>query len=181
MYVSNSLRYSRRYDFKFSTDKRESVWLEFDQCFLPNRQTVGSIYRSPASSYSGFCNELENILKCLTYQNKNIIITGGVNTNLIDLTDNSCSEYINCILGHGLQSLINLPTRSSGHDVGTVIDHILSNVSFSQSAGVIDFDITHHCAFLCYLKARRKIREKCFTSDLLIKVNVSINQLCRLE
>lgn len=96
--------------------------LRLTSLFLPETKVVGSIYRSPGSSNTEFCNKLEAILNCLTYKNKNIFITGDVNINIIDFFDSSCSEYIDCVLGYGLQLLINLPTRSPGHGPGTVIE-----------------------------------------------------------
>lgn len=147
IYVSSNQPYRRRNDISFSTANVESVWLEFDCNFLRSnsRSTViGCVYRSPSSSYAEFCSELETILNTLACEDKNILLFGDTNINLLDPTDKSCSNYINSFVGHGLESLINAPTRCSTNGTETLIDHILSNLTIEQLSGVVNISITDH-------------------------------------
>lgn len=145
--AKSSLSYERRSDISFTNIQCESVWLEFDRNSIPlnNANTiVASIYRSPSSSYSEFCCQLEKILHALSSENKNIIICGDMNINIIDLNQQSCSEYVRCFLGFGLTSAINSPTRCDLAGSSTLIDHILTNITTYYTAGVIDYALTDH-------------------------------------
>lgn len=104
IFISDTISYSRCSDISISTTLCESVWLELGTCFLPSGKNtiVASIYRSPSSSYSDFCNELDCIISSLNAENKNIIILGNINIDITDINDGSCSEYTRCILGHGI-------------------------------------------------------------------------------
>lgn len=134
IFISHSLPYKRRVDLSFRTDKVEAVWVEFDRTlFSAHKNTVvASIYRSPTSSYQDFCAELDNILHRLNRENKNVIIVGDININISDISDASCSDYVNCFHGHGLDSLITSPTRCMPLGPCTLIDHILSNLISSH-------------------------------------------------
>lgn len=154
IFVSNTLTYTRRDDISIATNKCESVWLELDKSFVSNMNTIiGSIYRSPSSSYSEFCQELDKVLTVLNNENKNIIIVGDININLLDPSDSSCLDYITNLQGHGLESLLTSPTRCIPQGASTLIDHILSNVTSSQTAGIIDFSITDHYPIFLLLES----------------------------
>lgn len=101
MFISNALSYKRRTDIAFSVSKCESVWLEFDRNFLPSnkRTIIGSIYRSPSSSYGDFCVELDNILSSFISENYNVIILGNINIDITNIKDGSCAQYANCFMG----------------------------------------------------------------------------------
>lgn len=146
IFISNDISYKRRQDIMFLTQKCESVWLEFDRfIFASTKNTIiGCIYRSPSASYEQFCCELECILHTFNHENKNIIILGDINIDITDMTDSSCSLYTNCLLGHGMESLLASPTRFAPLGSSTLIDHVLSNIISPQIAGVINFDITDH-------------------------------------
>lgn len=144
--ISKQLSYKRRSDIAFNVDKVESVWIEFDRASFPsNKNTIiASIYRSPSSSYTHFCAQLDIILNRLNCENKNLIIVGDINIDITDITNSSCAEYANCFVGHGLESLLQSPTRCMSPGPGTLIDHVLTNVISPQIAGVVNFDITDH-------------------------------------
>lgn len=159
IFISNALSYKRRSDISFSTAKIESVWIEFDSGAFPfSRSTIiASIYRSPSACYTDFCKELEQILNKLNLENKNIIIVGDINIDITDVTDSACSEYSNCFLGHGLESLIQSPTRCVPHGPHTLIDHISSNLVSPQVCGIVDFSITGHSLIFCFSKIVPKL------------------------
>lgn len=150
--ITSSIPYKRRQDLFFDINC-ESVWLEVESSALPlnNRHTViASIYRSPSSSNSEFCVQLERILATLTLENKNIIICGDVNINILDTNTPVCLEYVRCFLSFGLQSLIHSPTRCDMNGSNTLIDHVLSNIFADSKSGVIDYLFTdHYPVFFC--------------------------------
>lgn len=147
VFIKSSLSYKRRNDLAFSNMFCESVWIEFDKSVfsVDGRNTVlGCIYRSPASSQSEFCFQFDKLLHTITNENKNIIICGDINVNIIDPTNQSCSDYLGCLHGYGFESLITTPTRCDIAGSNTLIDHILTNFVTDNTEGVIEHSITDH-------------------------------------
>lgn len=145
--VNSSLTYTRRSDITFNNILCESVWLEFNHSVIPlnSRSTIiASIYRSPSSSYSDFCNQLSIILNNLVRENKKVVLCGDFNTKIIDPDSASCLEYMNCLYCFGFTSHISAPTRNDLLGSNTLIDHIISNISTEHVANVIDHSITDH-------------------------------------
>lgn len=161
IFVSNTLSYTRRYDISIATSKCESVWIELDKSFLSKTNTIiGSIYRSPSSSYPEFCREFDEVMTRLNKENKNIVIVGDININILDTSDSTCLDYATNVLGHGLESLLKFPTRCIPQGPSTLIDHILSNITTSQTAGIIEFSITDHYPIFLLLESANTIGPK---------------------
>lgn len=100
--VLANVKYKRRDDLNLNVVDCESVWVELDHgsfCIIDKYTIVGSIYRSLGSSVSNFCLELERLLHSLSSENKNVIITGYININLLDDTCAQVKEYVNCFHG----------------------------------------------------------------------------------
>lgn len=147
VFIDSSLSYRRRHDLSFTNLNCESVWLEFDQTVfsLNGRNTIiASIYRSPSSSIVHFCSQLESLLNLLVFENKNVIICGDININILDLYSHSCSDYVRVFQSFGFSSLITAPTRCDPSGTNTLIDHILSSLTTSASAAVIDYQFSDH-------------------------------------
>lgn len=124
----------------------KSVWVEVDRSFLNNEKNLilGCIYRSPSSSLCDFLRHLSKVLSELTFENKNVVIVGDVNINLLDTYSTSYANYTDCFSGLGFESLVDCPTRVAPHGTGTLIDHVLSNMASPPCVGVVDTDITDH-------------------------------------
>lgn len=159
IFVNSSIVYTRRHDLSFHNLLCESVWLEFDRNVLSlnNRNTIlASVYHSPSSSYSDFCSQLEEILSVLTNENKNIIICGDININILNPNCQSCADYTNCLFSYGFSSLIDVPTRCDTSGSCTLIDHIFSSSSSDYTTGVIDYSITDHYPLFFFLGGARR-------------------------
>lgn len=147
IFVSSGISYSRRLDLAIDVTHCESVWIETDLPFFPDsRKTfiLGCIYRSPSSSVTEFLFSLDQILNKLSFENKDILIVGDININLLADNSNINAAYTDCFTGYGLESLITSHTRCNSHGTDSLLDHALSNVAPVPVAGVIETDISDH-------------------------------------
>lgn len=146
IFISSEIKYERRLDLRLNVSNCESVWIETNTSPSSNRKSliIGCIYRSPSSSIPDFLHNLSTVLHKISAENKQILIVGDININLMDAGNSSVTLYSDCFVGFGLESLITSPTRFSASGTNTLLDHALSNITPSPSAGVIDMPITDH-------------------------------------
>lgn len=154
LYIHKNIAYKRRLDLSLNVHKCESVWVELDTvptCDNSYKTVCGTIYRSPSSQLSAFFSAFSLVLDRLSLENKNVIILGDININILDASNSVCSEYMSCFSSYGFQSLISVPTRCSNRGSESLLDHILSNFVTSPTVGVIETLITDHFpVFLCF-------------------------------
>lgn len=147
VFVSSELRFHRRLDLTLKVANCESVWVEFHDSFFSQDKKnliVGCIYRSPSSCGSAYCSALGNLLHKLSLEQKNVIIMGDININLLDPSNTLFNEYVNCLNGFGYENLVTLPTRCPANKQGTLIDHVLSNLLTNPDCGVVEASVTDH-------------------------------------
>lgn len=158
IFLHSSLKYKRRLDLALNVPDCESVWVEIDKSTFGslNKNTIfGCIYRSPSSSIQNFCSAFDKVLHLITDENKNVVVLGDININLLD-DCSSVNEYSNCYQGHGLETLINIPTRCSDQGTSTLIDHALTNILTPPEAFVIRANITDHYLIALRFHSTRK-------------------------
>lgn len=63
---------------------------------------------------------------------------------LLDIHNSSHAAYTDTLNGHGLESLITIPTRRNTTGQDTLIDHALSNLLVTPGSGVIEVSLTDH-------------------------------------
>ena len=140
IYVSNKLKY-----------KVEEIELTHASCLQvtikPDLVVLG-IYRSPSKSNADdFINSLSLHLATVA-SNKNIIITGDININLIHKEEEQSCErvkrlnYLNMLAMHGLLPGHSLPTRGK-----SCLDHFILKLRPGKKSafiGIIDTTITDH-------------------------------------
>ena len=145
---------SKKHDFKprpdlkiYKTKELESIFIE-----IPNKKgknlVVGCIYRHPCMSITEFNeNYLETTLEKLSLENKNIILLGDFNINLINYESNrETNEFVDLISSNSLIPHILKPTRITTHSK-TLIDNIFSNfIEIPVLAGNITCSISDHLA-----------------------------------
>lgn len=155
VFISPNISYTRRHDLSFTTNLCESVWIETDRSFLPHGRNfvLGCIYRSPSSSITDFLLNLDTILCQLSLENKDVLLVGDININLLDTESSLYAAYTDCFSGFGFESLIHAPTRCTHNGPGTLIDHLLSNLSPQPFSAVIETDITDHFPVLLIFDA----------------------------
>lgn len=165
IYISPEIPYKRRHDLTLNIQNCESVWLEFDHNFLniDNRNFIfGCVYRSPSSSGSDFCVSFETLMTKLSTENKNVIIMGDINLNLLDSSVNSVS-YSSCFYSFGYECLTSVPTRSVPGGSSTLIDHALSNLLYPPEVGVLETDITDHFPVFLRTTSAHYSYSNCYT------------------
>jgi hypothetical protein len=112
------------------------------------------IYRSPSNhNTDSFISSLSDYLETIKI-NKNIIITGDININIIHKLNEQSQErtnrlsYLNMLSMHGLLPGHLLPTRDK-----TCLDHVMLKIDKSKTCatvGVLNTSITDH--FMVFLK-----------------------------
>ena len=92
---------------------------------------------------------LKPFLHQLSSENKQLILLGDFNVNLLKVQDDpESSTFLDALGSNLLLPQILLPTRIAG-DSNTVIDNIFSNASNSNIAGNICFSISDHLPQFC--------------------------------
>ena len=120
--------YKRRTDLQICCPKElESVFIEV---IIPNKQSciLGTIYKHPSIKHFKFNNDhMEELLGVIRHENKNCILTGDFNLNLLKHAKSSgVSKFLENLLSHKFMPQINLPTRIT-EKTTTLIDNILIN------------------------------------------------------
>ena len=134
-----------------STNSCEFMFLKINVILNNNKNNkksfiIGNFYRSPSASPNEFCENFECILSKLDrHKNKNIILVGDYNVDLVKLEyDNLCQHLIDLTTRHGFLQTISRPTRVTDHSA-TLIDHIYTNQIHNMlSSGIITYDLTDH-------------------------------------
>ena len=88
MYVRSEYNCFERFDLKIQNVKYESVWIEISNKSSKN-VVCGCIYRHPDYDNSDFIIYMENVLKLLAKENKEVYICGDFNIDLLKINKNS--------------------------------------------------------------------------------------------
>ena len=128
MYISDKISYKMRNDLNIYCSKQlESVFIEV---LIPNKQNqlIGTVYKHPSMNVSKFNHEyLTDILTKIKNENKNIILMGDFNVNLINYYKNrGTDEFLELLFNHNFTPQITLPTRIT-EKTATLIDNIFVN------------------------------------------------------
>jgi hypothetical protein len=115
---------------------------------------IGSIYRPPRDNndnYATFIEEQEQILHNFQRSNKEVVLTGDFNIDLLKIKEKSnFNSFFETILSNGFIPKITFPTRITNHS-STLIDNIfvkLSNNFSSTTSGILLTNISDH--FPCF-------------------------------
>ena len=142
---------SKKYDYKiraglniYKTKELESVFVE-----IPNKNgknfIIGCIYKHPKMVVEEFLDlHMSKILNNLTSENKNTIIMGDFNINLLNMdTDKDCKNFLEMTSSNSLLPLILKPTRFTTKGK-TLIDNIFTNIIVPSTSGNITCSISDH-------------------------------------
>ena len=132
---------------KPSTDG-EILCVKIKQCKKFNRTVIiGNVYRSPSTRNSSSFVKLfdETLSKLNRHKNKQILIAGDFNIDLINFeTDTHSQDLVDAAASHGFSQIISRPTRVTDHSA-TLIDHVYSNkVHRVINSSVVTLDISDH-------------------------------------
>ena len=89
---------------------------------------AGCIYKHPKQTIPDFLdNHLLPLLEKLSHENKQILIMGDFNINLLNYDDKNIANFLNTMFSYSYLPFINnTPTRVTGHSK-TLIDNIFYN------------------------------------------------------
>lgn len=116
---------------------------------LSNDTVLIAVYRSPAvRNISAFLDSLDVILKSVSsYQN--IIITGDININISDNSNDSrATEYLTMLAFHGMLPAHTLSTRQSN----SCLDHLILKTRRAAFCFIATTSVTDHDTVLLFLK-----------------------------
>ena len=109
----------------------EGIIVEIFGGGLRSNILLGNIYRPPRDimiNYRTFIDEFETVLSAIETSNKNILITGDFNMNLLKINEKHIfKEFLELFFTNGYYPRITFPTRFS-HSNGTLIDNIVSKL-----------------------------------------------------
>ena len=146
IFLKENLKYVIRNDIAFpSCEMFDCLFVNVYNSQEQKQTLIGVVYRSPSSNEIDFINALESTLNSLQSENKDIVLLGDFNIDIlkIDAQTNS-SKLLEMLMNFKLSPLITLPTRVTSTSA-TLIDHIYKSVSSDNVvAGTLLSDITDH-------------------------------------
>ena len=128
IYISQNLSYKGRTDLQICCPKElESLFIEV---MIPNKQSyiLGTTYKHPSMKHFKFNNEyIEELLRLITIENKNCILTGAFNLNLLKHAESpGVNRFLENLLSHNFMPQITLRTRIT-EKTAILIDNIFIN------------------------------------------------------
>ena len=121
-------------------------WVEIlDSKDKKKKKIIGVIYRHPRRKNIGFIRELSQILKKISKENKQIVITGDFNYDLLRHNENiDVNNFITLMYENLCQPCITKPTRIVKNQKPTLIDNIFVNTIESPICGNLIEKISDH-------------------------------------
>ena len=158
-----------REDLRYRVIRRCSPTKSWDGVFVevtPNRPTItptckniviGSIYRPPrnnVNNYNDFIQEIDAVFSDLQNQNKEVVLAGDFNMDLLKFRENShIDEFLEVILTNGYLPKITSPTRAT-ESSETLIDNILVKLTgeiAKTTSGIIGVAVSDHYPCFSFL------------------------------
>nr|XP_047126254.1 uncharacterized protein LOC124807829 [Hydra vulgaris] len=192
IYIRSELNYILRPDLKFQ--KKKELESTFIEVLLPSEKNiiVGCIYRHPCMNTSEFfITYIQTLLDKLSLENKNIVLLGDFNINLLKYEScNDASNFLDLMYSSSLFPLITQPTRITPKSK-TLIDNIFVNFHTPNTkSGNLSVSLANHLiqfiSFPCknlkqslpkvYRRCFKNFDEKKFLKNLKETDWLSINQ-----
>ena len=160
LYVNDNFNNLERTDLKIQDNLFQAVWIEIKNKNSKNI-VCGCIYRHPQYNMDEFLIYLENILKKLSIENKEIYICGDFNIDLLKLDKiNQNQLYYDLLCSYGFLPQIIYPTRIVENQTPSIIDNIFTNnLSEEIISGNIYINFSEHLSQFTSIK-RGKIDYK---------------------
>ena len=163
IYVRNDLKYIERSDLDCPEGYEDFFSYKFIEIVneIPSKNIIlGVLYRPPGgNTVQDFTEHLNMLLPKLNKENKNLVLMGDTNINILKCSEHKPSaDYLDTLLSYGLIPKITVPTRVT-HSSATLIDHIFTNdKSSGQSlAGTIKSSMTDHYFNFILLESSTKL------------------------
>ena len=145
LYLDKNLKHKLRKDLNiYHKGTIESTFVEIINKNEKN-MVAGCIYKHPKQTIPDFLdNLLLPLLEKLSHENKQILIMGDFNINLLNYDDKNIANFLNTMFSYSYLPFINTPTRVTGHSK-TLIDNIFYNKPMLNiTAGNISLALLSH-------------------------------------
>ena len=143
LYISEELNYKTRKDLQiYKAKELESTFIEIINKERKNLM-VGCIYKHPTLNNQGFIDSyILPLLEKLSYENKQVMVMGDFNMNLLSYNTNKrIAQFLDELYTNSLIPYINLPTKIT-NQVEAVTDNIFYNkINPEATAGNITTSI----------------------------------------
>ena len=164
LYLDKNLKYKLRKDLNiYQKGIIESTYVKIINK-NENNMVAGCIYKHPKQTILDFLdNHLLPLLEKLSNENKQILIIGDFNINLLNYDDKNTANFLDTMFSYSYLRFINTPTRVTGHSK-TLIDNIFYNKPMLNiTAGNISSVISDHLIqFLIELSSTNaKLEQTC--------------------
>jgi hypothetical protein len=184
--VRSDIHFIRREDLEFKilnedgADLLENLFIEVKDASLNKNILIGVLYRSPRFSSTQviikITHDLEPILRKLKYENKDVVLCGDINIDLMQSRFKECvDEYIDMMTSNGYIQQITLPTHIS-QTSSSLIDHIYKLFSSTKiiATGVMAPQVEpYHSPTFIILQKNTKI----IKNDLITYRDMSDNKV----
>ena len=162
---------------KFTINKRnlytpsihwEGLFIDIMHDNLPQKITIGNIYRPPRDNNSNkqieyFLVPISSIIEEIAKENSNVLCSGDYNIDLLKLEDRQkFQEYFDLFLSKGIIPQITLPTRFSKRNA-TLIDQVFCKLlgkNTNVKSGIFVNKISDHLPCFTYfdmMESKNKI------------------------
>ena len=143
-YVKDNCCYDVRYDLSDSVAGFETLWIEIQSNHNQNI-ICGVFYRHPHSNIDAFITFLNQTLDKIINEQKNCVLMGDSNLNLLNVDSHSSTEeFLNTLGTYFYNPHILQPTRITNHSA-TLIDNIFFNsLSHHTISGNLVYDLSDH-------------------------------------
>ena len=126
---------------KYDSNELEAQWTELKLC--SQRLIVGTVYRPP--DQANFYEQIPPVLEKIWATRSNILITGDLNSDLIQDHENDKRRKLSIILKNfDLKNAIKRRTRVTQTTRATIELVIVSDISEIKNSGVLDASIADH-------------------------------------
>lgn len=164
LYINNNVDYRIRDDLSLNNNNYENLWIEVTTSNREKNLILGIIYRHPHTNFSNFNDSLSETLNTITNENKQIIIMGDINIDLIKSDSHQpTGDYVDMLFSNFCFPVITKPTRITYH-THTLIDHIYTNnLDKYLTPGICLADISDHLPVFLLIddvKSNKKERSK---------------------
>ena len=187
IYINSDLSYNPRNDlnFKIKSDESEfeALWVEIILDKQPNR-LIGVVYRHPKKKDSQFKDNLQSILQKIKKENKNTLILGDFNYDLLNHENNEeISKFLQIMLENSYQPCILEPTRILLGNKPSLVDNIFSNSIEPVISGNLYQKISDHLPNFAIFnnvkptKTKEYVKKRCSKNFDAIKFQNDLLQL----
>ena len=155
IYISEQFKFSTT-DLNINSQIWEGQFIEIANIESNKSLILGNVYRPPKNTnnlYQSFTNEFIPILENLQRANRETIIAGDFNIDILKINNNATlGNYFNSVVAQSFFPQIRLPTRFSDHNC-TLIDHFLCKLKRSylpSISGILVSTISDHLPYFTF-------------------------------